>query len=59
MGSLSLVLHADIEDGLTLRLLTGTGIGDLQPIVPPKLLRDGRLVEVIPKWHLRVINRFR
>jgi DNA-binding transcriptional LysR family regulator len=32
-------------------LLAGAGIGDLPPIVQPQLMRDGRLVEVMPKWH--------
>ena len=37
-------------------LLTGAGIGDLPPIVQPQLLRDGRLVEVMPNWRLRTMN---
>jgi hypothetical protein len=37
-------------------LLAGTGIGDLPPIVQPEALRDGRLVEVMPKWHSRLFN---
>ena len=37
--------------GLTPALLAGEGIGDLPPIVQPELVRDGRLVEVMPKWH--------
>ena len=28
----------------------GAGIGDLPPLVRPDLLRDGLLVEVMPKW---------
>jgi DNA-binding transcriptional LysR family regulator len=42
--------------GLATALLAGTGIGDLPPIVQPELLRDGRLVEVMPKWHFRIFN---
>lgn len=42
--------------GLATALLAGTGIGDLPPIVQPGLLRDGLLVEVMPKWHLRTFN---
>jgi DNA-binding transcriptional LysR family regulator len=38
--------------GLAAALLAGTGIGDLPPLVQPELLRDGRLVEVLPNWHL-------
>jgi DNA-binding transcriptional LysR family regulator len=37
--------------GLTAALAAGSGIGDLPPIVKPELLRDGRLVEVMPDWH--------
>jgi DNA-binding transcriptional LysR family regulator len=33
-------------------LLAGAGIGELPPIVQPELLRTGRLVEVMPQWHL-------
>jgi DNA-binding transcriptional LysR family regulator len=36
--------------GLTPALLAGGGIGDLPPIVQPELMRDGRLVEVMPRW---------
>jgi DNA-binding transcriptional LysR family regulator len=36
--------------GLAAALLAGTGIGDLPPLVQPELLRDGRLVEVMPNW---------
>jgi DNA-binding transcriptional LysR family regulator len=36
--------------GLVMALLAGTGIGDLPPIVQPDLLREGRLVEVMPEW---------
>lgn len=39
--------------GLAPALLAGVGIGDLPPIVQPELLRIGRLVEVMPKWHFR------
>ena len=39
--------------GLATALLAGTGIGDLPPLVQPELLRDGRLVEVMPKWRFR------
>jgi DNA-binding transcriptional LysR family regulator len=37
--------------GLAAALLEGIGIGELPPIVQPELLRSGRLVEVMPKWH--------
>jgi DNA-binding transcriptional LysR family regulator len=42
--------------GLACALLAGAGIGDLPPLVSPDLLRDGRLVEVLPKWHFRTFN---
>jgi len=42
--------------GLAAALLTGTGIGELPPIVLPQLLHDGRLVEVMPKWHLPIFD---
>jgi DNA-binding transcriptional LysR family regulator len=37
-------------------LLSGAGIGDLPPLVSPELIRAGRLVEVMPKWHFRTFN---
>jgi DNA-binding transcriptional LysR family regulator len=37
--------------GLTPALLAGEGIGDLPPIVQPELVRERRLVEVMPDWH--------
>jgi DNA-binding transcriptional LysR family regulator len=43
-------------DGLATALLAGTGIGDLPPIVQPELLRSGRLVEVMPKWHFTIFH---
>ena len=36
--------------GLTPALLAGAAIGELPPVVQPELLRDGRLVEVMPDW---------
>ncbi|HTV98493.1 MAG TPA: LysR family transcriptional regulator [Steroidobacteraceae bacterium] len=36
--------------GLTPALLAGEGIGDLPPVVQPDLVRDGRLIEVMPAW---------
>jgi len=45
--------HLSMNDyaGLAAALLAATGIGDLPPLVQPELLRDGRLVEVMPRWH--------
>ena len=47
--------HLSMNDfaGLTPALITGGGIGDLPPVVQPELMRDGRLVEVMPKWRFR------
>jgi DNA-binding transcriptional LysR family regulator len=36
--------------GLTPALLAGEGIGELPPVVQPQLVREGRLVEVMPNW---------
>jgi DNA-binding transcriptional LysR family regulator len=38
--------------GLVVALLEGAGIGELPPIVQPELLREGKLEEILPKWHL-------
>jgi len=42
--------------GLAPALLAGVGIGELPPLVQPELLRDGRLVEIIPNWRFRTFN---
>jgi DNA-binding transcriptional LysR family regulator len=42
--------------GLTPTLLGGGGIGDLPPVVQPELLREGRLVEVMPNWRFRTFD---
>jgi DNA-binding transcriptional LysR family regulator len=42
--------------GLTPALLAGGGIGDLPLVVQPELIRDGRLVEVMPKWRFRTLD---
>ncbi len=42
--------------GLTSVMLAGGGIGDLPPVVQPDLMRDGRLVEVLPAWTLPVFD---
>jgi DNA-binding transcriptional LysR family regulator len=42
--------------GLTPALLAGGGIGDLPPVVQPELIRDGRLVEVMPDWRFRTLD---
>lgn len=44
--------HFTMNDyvGVASALLADAGIGDLPPIVRPELLRQGRLVEVMPNW---------
>jgi DNA-binding transcriptional LysR family regulator len=37
-------------------LLAGGGIGELPPVVQPNLVREGRLVEVMPDWHFRTFD---
>ena len=39
--------------GLAPMLLAGYGIGELPPLVRPELIREGKLAEVIPQWHLQ------
>jgi DNA-binding transcriptional LysR family regulator len=50
--------HLSMNDfsGLTPALLAGGGIGDLPPVVQPELMREGRLVEVMPNWHFRALD---
>ena len=50
--------HLTMNDfaGLTPALLAGGGIGDLPPVVQPDLVRDGRLVEVMPSWRFRTLD---
>lgn len=50
--------HLSMNDyaGLASALLAGAGIGDLPPVVQPELLRDGRLVEVMPEWHFQTYD---
>ena len=42
--------------GLASALLAGAGVGELPPLVQPELPRNGRLVEVVPKWRFRTLN---
>ncbi len=50
--------HLGINDfaGLTAALLAGGGIGDLSPLVQPELMREGRLVEVLPDWRFPIFD---
>jgi len=42
--------------GPSAALLAGAGIGDLPPGVQPELMRDRRLVEVMPEWRFRTFD---
>jgi DNA-binding transcriptional LysR family regulator len=50
--------HLSMNDyaGLASALIAGAGIGDLPPLVQPELLRDGRLIEVMPTWRFRTFD---
>jgi DNA-binding transcriptional LysR family regulator len=47
------VLSMNDYAGIASALLEGVGIGDLPPVVQPNLMRNGRLIEVMPKWLFR------
>ena len=42
--------------GIAAALLDGAGIADLPPIVDPRLLKEGRLVELMTEWPLRPMD---
>jgi DNA-binding transcriptional LysR family regulator len=44
--------------GLYAMLVEGAGIGELPPIMRPNGIETGRLVEVLPEWHLPVFNLY-
>jgi DNA-binding transcriptional LysR family regulator len=50
--------HFSMNDytGLAPALAAGGGIGDLPPVVQPRLIREGRLVEVMPDWRFRTYD---
>jgi DNA-binding transcriptional LysR family regulator len=50
--------HLSMNDyaGLAAALMDGAGIGDLPPVVQPALMREGRLVEVMPEWRFRTLD---
>lgn len=50
--------HLAMNDfaGLASALVAGGGIGDLPPVVQPKLFEEGRLVEVMPDWRFRAYD---
>jgi DNA-binding transcriptional LysR family regulator len=37
--------------GIAPRLVDGAGIGEIPPLIRPELVRDGHLVELMPRWH--------
>ena len=42
--------------GLGSALLASVGIGDLPPLVQPDLIREGRLIEIMPRWRFRTFD---
>ena len=50
--------HISMNDhaGLATALISGAGIGNLPPIVCTNLLKEGKLVEVIPNWHFQAVD---
>jgi DNA-binding transcriptional LysR family regulator len=50
--------HLSINDysEMASLLMSGAGIGELPPMVQPDLLRDGRLIEVMPQWRFQPVN---
>jgi DNA-binding transcriptional LysR family regulator len=42
--------------GLAAALLADVGIGELPPLVQPDLIRNGRLVEIMPGWRFRTFD---
>ena len=56
--TLSFQPHVSMNDyaGLAAALLAGGGIGDLPPVVHPKLIEEGRLVEVMSDWRFQTFD---
>ncbi len=50
--------HLAMNDfsGLASSLASAAGIGDLPPIVSPHLLRQNKLVEVMPSWRFQAVD---
>ena len=42
--------------GIASALLAGSGLGELPPVVQPDLVRQGRLIEVMPDWHFPTLE---
>ena len=50
--------HLSMNDytGLAAALVAGGGIGDLPPVVQPRLIQEGRLAEVMTDWRFRTFD---
>jgi len=50
--------HLSMNDytGLAAALVAGGGIGDLPPVVQPRLIQEGRLAEVMPDWRFQTFD---
>ena len=42
--------------GRATTILDGYGVGELPPVVPRPLIREGRPVEITPEWHMRKLH---
>lgn len=58
--SLTFQPHLSMNDfsGLAPALVGGAGIGELPPVVQPRLMEEGSLVEVMPDWRFRTSDLF-
>jgi len=50
--------HLSMNDfaALTTPLLAGAGIGELPPMIQPELIREKKLIEVMPEWQFRSVE---
>ena len=50
--------HLSINDysEMASLLVSGAGVGELSPMAQPELLRDGRLIEIMPQWRFDPVN---
>jgi DNA-binding transcriptional LysR family regulator len=50
--------HLSMNDfaALTAPLLAGAGIGELPPMIQPELIKQGKLIEVMPGWQFRPVE---
>jgi DNA-binding transcriptional LysR family regulator len=56
--TLSFFPYLSINDfaALTKPLLAGAGIGEIPPTIHPELIRDRKLIEVMPQWQFRCVD---